>query len=156
MDLPPEGLSAFIHISLHNIYPNFRQDNQQLIPSTSKMETIKNILYAINHFLTPDLILTFHCRSGNTEKNDKVAHGSGRELGTTETYQGLSGEGKHLAEAQNAPGGTTSGLTSHQTSGVTSTSTGSTHPMARDAAIAASGVGLAGQYAAPSKPYMPR
>jgi hypothetical protein len=105
-------------------------------------------------------------------KNDEAPHGSGRELGTTTHSGGLTGEGSHLAQAHSTTAGTASG---GQTSGVANTAGGShlaqahntavgttsglsgtlgdtyksntsgQNHLARDAAVAASGVGVAEQ-----------
>ncbi|KAH8771390.1 hypothetical protein F5882DRAFT_441850 [Hyaloscypha sp. PMI_1271] len=116
------------------------------------METIENIF------------------SSNIAKNDEAAHGSSRERETT-TYTGEGshlavshnttagtssglpgsqasgvGEGSHFAQAHNTTAGTSPSLIGNQTSGITNTSNTSTpNPAARDAAVAASGVGLAEQ-----------
>ncbi|PMD59427.1 uncharacterized protein K444DRAFT_663843, partial [Hyaloscypha bicolor E] len=54
------------------------------------------------------------------------------------------GEGSHFPQAHNTTARTSSGLIGNQTSRITNTSNTSTqNPAARDAAVAASGVGLA-------------
>lgn len=78
----------------------------------------------------------------------------GNSSGLADNQAAGAEEGSHIAQDRNTNTATTSGLSGNQTSGITGASNSSPHnPVARDAAVAASGVGLADQYTTSCRTY---